>query len=670
MTGKARQGGAPKLERTPAADRPVAKVLVEVPLPAHLDRPFDYLVPEGLSEQAVPGCRLRVRLRGKLVDGFLLDRQESPDFQGSLSWVERVTSPEVVLPPQLLDLARDVAERYAGMLADVVRLVVPPRNAKAEQVVPHEPAPVPDRPAAEGWNRYVHGQSFVEAVHAGRPARAVWQALPGEDWPARLAEAAAAAAAASRGALIVVPDYRDAQRLQAACAALLGASGVVSLTTDLGPQERYRRWLSVLRGNARVVVGTRAAMFAPVHDLGLAVIWDDGDSLHSYPQVPHPHARDVLIHRAHAEGAALVVGGHARTAEAALLVESGYARDLTASREQVRASAPRVTAIGEDDTQIARDPTARAARLPSVAFQAARAALQDDAPVLVQVPRRGYVPSLACGQCRERARCRRCAGPLSLPGSGGGESKPAACRWCGAAEAAFRCPNCGSRSLRAMSIGAARTAEELGKAFSNTPVRTSGGGDVLSSVPQKAALIVSTPGAEPTPEGHYGAALLLDARTLLTRPELRATEDAMRHWFTAAAMVRPAQDGGRVVVMAEAGLRPVQALVRWDPSWYASQELAEREELAFPPARRVAAVDGTPDAIDALLDQAELPAAAEVLGPVPLDEEGEDERERALVRVPRTEGRALARALHQAMAVRAARKASELQIRMDPLEML
>ena len=668
MAGKARQG--PKLERTRASQRPVAKVLVEVPLPAHLDRPFDYLVPEGLSAEAVPGCRLRVRLRGKLVDGFLLDRQETSEFQGSLAWVERVTSSEVVLPQQLLDLSRAVAERYAGMLADVVRLVVPPRNAKAEQLAPTEPAPLPERPDASAWDRYRHGTSFVDAVHAGRAARAVWQALPGEDWPARLAEAATTAAATGRGALIVVPDHRDVQRLHGACAALLGESGVVALTTDLGPQERYRRWLAVLRGAARVVVGTRAAMFAPVHDLGLAVIWDDGDALHCYPQVPYPHARDVLTHRAHAGGAALVVGGHARTAEAALLVESGYAHDLTAGRDELRASAPRVTAIGEDDTQLARDPTARAARLPSVAFEAARAALNDGAPVLVQVPRRGYVPALACGQCRERARCRRCAGPLSLPGKEGGEPKPAACRWCGAAEAAFRCANCGSRSLRAVSIGAARTAEELGKAFSNTPVRTSGGGDVLKSVPQRPALIVSTPGAEPTPEGHYGAALLLDARTLLARPELRATEDALRHWFTAAAMVRPGGSGGRVIIMAEASLRPVQALVRWDPTGYASQELAEREELAFPPARRVAAVDGTPEAIEALLDHSELPDNAEILGPVPLDEEGGSERERALVRAPRSEGRTLARSLHQAQAVRAARKASELQVRMDPQEML
>ncbi|MER7081514.1 primosome assembly protein PriA, partial [Saccharopolyspora kobensis] len=431
---------------------------------------------------------------------------------------------------------------------------------------------------------------------------------------------------------------------------------------------------SVLRGASRVVVGTRAAMFAPVHDLGFAAVWDDGDDLHSYPQVPYPHTRDVLTQRAHVAGAALIVGGFARTAEAALLAESGWAHELVAHRTEVRAAAPRVTAIGEDDTQLARDPAARAARLPSVGFEAARAALGAGAPVLVQVPRRGYVPALACGDCRERARCRRCAGPLALPGgSEGGAPKPAACSWCGAAEAAFKCGNCGSRRLRAIAVGAGRTAEELGRAFSNVTVRTSGAGEVLATVPAKPALIVCTPGAEPVAEGGYGAALLLDGRTLLARPELRAAETTLRLWFDAAALVRPAREGGRVVVMAESSLQPVQALVRWDPAWFASLELAERAELGFPPARRVAAVDGTPEAIEALLDSADLPDSAEILGPVPLgevDEDGNSERERLIVRVDRAEGRALASSLHAAQAIRAARKAAELQVRLDPLEML
>ncbi len=520
----------------------------------------------------------------------------------------------------------------------------------------------------DGWSRYPRGPAFVAAVREGRVARAVWQALPGEDWPRRLAELAVTVAAGGRGAVLVVPDHRDVARLHAACADLAGDGAVVALSAGLGPAERYRRWLAVARGTVRIVVGTRAAMFAPVADPGLYVVWDDGDDLHVDPHAPYPQVRDVLLLRAHADAASVLVAGHSRTAEAQLLVETGWAHPIVAAREELRARAPRVTPTGED-FDVARDEAARAARLPAVAFEAARGSLAVGAPVLVQVPRRGYVPGLACARCRTPARCRRCAGPLLLPGSGG--SGTPHCRWCGVADAAYRCPACGSGRLRAVVVGAMRTAEELGRAFPGVAVRTSGGGDVLATVPARPALVVATPGAEPVAEGGYGAALLLDGWALLGRQDLRAAEETLRRWMAAATLVRPGRDGGRVIVGAEAGIPAVQALVRWDPGWHAASELAERKELGFPPHVRMASVEGTPEAVAGLLDEISLPEAAEVLGPVPLgeiDEEGRSERERALLRVPREHGKALADAVHAVRAIRDARKATDsVRIQLDPL---
>jgi primosomal protein N' (replication factor Y) len=166
-----------------------------------------------------------------------------------------------------------------------------------------------------------------------------------------------ATAAGGRGAVVVVPDARDLARVTAA----LAEQGVAaaSLSADLGPAVRYRRWLSVLRGGVQVAVGTRATAFAPVRDLGLVVVWDDGDDLHAEPRAPYPHVREVLVARAHLAGAAVLVGGHARTAEAQLLVESGWARPLEAARAVVRAHAPHVD--GTSDDQLARDPQAQAA---------------------------------------------------------------------------------------------------------------------------------------------------------------------------------------------------------------------------------------------------------------------------------------------------------------------
>ncbi|WP_243710391.1 primosome assembly protein PriA, partial [Micromonospora sp. KC213] len=512
-----------------------------------------------------------------------------------------------------------------------------------------------------GWRDYPAGPAFLRALTDGRAPRAVWSALAGEDWAARYADAVAATVAGGRGAVVVVADAGDLERLDAALTTALGRGRHACLSAALGPARRYRAYLAARRGDVPVVVGTRAAMFAPVDRLGLVAIWDDGDDLHAEPRAPYPHAREVLLTRAQLAGVAALVGGFTRTAEAQLLVETGWAREVVADRATVRARTPAIAPTG-DDPQLARDPGAVTARLPSLAWTTARDTLRADAPVLVQVPRRGYLPSVSCAECRTPARCPHCAGPLALPSADGAP----ACRWCGRIAAAYACPECGGRRLRAAVTGARRTAEELGRAFPDVPVRTSGRDEVLRTVPAGAALVIATPGAEPVAEGGYGAVLLLDSWALLTRADLRAGEETLRRWLAAAALARPAPAGGRVVVVADGALAPVQALLRWDPAWFAARELAERRELAFPPATRMASVTGSAAAVADLLAAAPLPDDAEVLGPVPADED----RERMLVRVPRSRGAALAEALRTAAGVRSARKAADpVRLQVDPLSL-
>jgi primosomal protein N' (replication factor Y) (superfamily II helicase) len=414
-------------------------------------------------------------------------------------------------------------------------------------------------------------------------------------------------------------------------------------------------------------------VFAPVHDLGLVLIWDDGDDNLSEPRAPYPHAREVAMLRAHQLRCAAVIGGYARTAEAQALVRSGWAHDLVASRPTVRAAAPRVVALDDGGYADERDAAARSARLPSVALRAARIALEADRPVLVQVPRRGYVPSLACAKCRTVARCRHCAGPLSLTGRA---ADGAVCRWCGRADLALRCTRCGSDAIRAVVVGARRTAEELGRAFPGAAVITSAGETVVATVDAGPALVVATPGAEPHPADGYGAALLLDSWALLGRQDLRAAEDTLRRWLAAAALVRPHSDGGVVVVVAEAAIPTVQSLIRWDPVGHAEAELDSRAEVGWPPSVHMAALDGVADAVSALLDEARLPGEAGVLGPVdlppgvrrPAGLAADADVIRMLVRVERDQGLALSAALRKATGVLSARRDREpVRVQIDPL---
>ncbi|EWT02932.1 primosome assembly protein PriA [Intrasporangium oryzae NRRL B-24470] len=657
---------------------PVAAVVVETPL-AHLDRVFEYDVPDELAADAVPGARVRVRFAGRELDGFVVERRERAEHDGRLQPLRRVVSPEPVLTPEVLGLCRSVADRYAGTLSDVLRLAVPRRHATAERNLPLEPSPRAEVPAPEPgpWAAYPAGPAWLRRVASGEAPAAAWTALPGQvpgdDWPDALAVAAATALAGGRGSVIVVPDHRDVARLETALTRLLGPGQHVRLTADQGPQARYTAWLKVLRGHVRIVIGTRAAAFAPVHDLGLVAWWDDGDDLLAEPRAPYHHTGVVLGLRAEATGAAVLSGGFVRSLAIQVEVEAGRLVPVEADAAVVRAAAPRVSVAGEGLDE-ERDGAASRAHIPSRAWRVAKDALHDG-PVLLQVPRRGYQPALSCAECRTPVRCSRCQGPVAVGASG----RVPACRWCATTLGpdSFECRHCGARRLRSSVTGARRTAEEIGRAFPGYPVHTSGSGEVLAQVGSEPSLVVATPGAEPVAEGGYAAVLLLDAWASLDLPVLDAPLESLRRWAAAAALAR----SGRAVVLCGAPeavtLPAIEALVRWDPAWLAARELADRTELGLPPAVRMAQLTGTRRGLQDALAQLDLPDGAQLLGPMPLpaprrtgDGPAESRVDRhALVRIAPDRTGELTRALMALRAFRSARKEPEVVgVRVDPLD--
>ena len=662
---------------TPAL--PVAAVVVDSGL-AHLDREFEYAVPATLDAAAQPGVRVKVRFAGRDLDGFVVARRAEAQHAGRLTPLRRVISDEPVLTPDLVETARAVADRYAGVLGDVLRLAVPKRHATAEKALAMTPPVQPALPPPAGsdlspaWTAYPAGPAFLRRLGEGQHPAAALLALPGQppesDWSALLADAARVALDSGRGVLIVVPDQRDVDRVDRALTRALGPQRHIRLTADQGPQARYTAWLKLLRGHVRAVVGTRAAAFAPVQHLGLVAWWDDGDDLHQEPRAPYPHVGEVLTIRAALSGAALLTAGFSRSVRVAHRVAIGEWASVAAAPEAIRQAAVKVTVAGEGH-DLERDGPAARAHLPSAAWRLAKEALANG-PVLIQVPRRGYLPALSCDVCRAPARCASCHGPMSIVAAG----SSATCLWCGTGWGAggFECRECAGRTLRKAVTGARRTAEELGRAFPGVPVVTSGAGEVKAHVAAEPTLVIATPGAEPVAEGRYAAALLLDAWALLDRPDLDAPVEALRRWTGAAALVRTRKEGGHVVL---AGVPdgppslPVEALIRWDPGWLAHRELDDRRTLGLPPAVRVARLVGSRPAVLAAVAEVRVQIEVDVLGPLPVPGgPGEGPHGiplvQVIVRVPLALGTRLTESLIAVRATRSARKDVEpLSITVD-----
>lgn len=684
-------------KKIPAATAPVARILPLLGV-AHLDRGFDYLVTEEDSDAAQPGVKVRIRFHGKLIDAIVLERLGRTDFSGNLRFIDRVISPYQVYPPKMAKLVEKLADRYGGTRPDIIRSAIPPRHARAEEAdvdTRWEDLGETHEPDLSVWEDYRFGRSLVDAVLAGTVSRAAWQFPPGHAWLTALAALAAKVAIDGGGVLVVVPDQKTVDMVEAQLRKHVGAKQVAVLTNSLGPQARYRRYLSALTGQARLVIGTRSAAFVPIDNLQLAVVVDDGDESLVDNKKPYVHAREVLTTRSAIENCSLIIGGYSRTAETQFLTEAGWAHNLLPAAETLEASIPSVHAVGPYGLYLGRDVQGRdPSSITAPAFQAMRQALQRGEPVLVQSPRKGYIPVLACKQCRAPARCRFCNGPLGLPGQSDSDTVPGSaaatepassaaaptCRWCGRIASRFRCTECGGTRLRAIVLGSDRTAEEFGRVFPQTRVVVSGGNRILNAVPAEPALVIATPGAEPRVEaGGYGAVVLADAGALLNRQDMRASEDTLAKWANAAALAQPEETGGSVVVVADPELPQVAYLQRWDFADAAAAELSTRREVGFPPAVYMAAVDGPDAALDDFMQIADLPSAATVLGPVPLsggtarlpgeyDEKQFGPPQRLLIRAPVQAGRQLGRALRSANAQRSARKNElPMRIQVDPI---
>lgn len=630
----------------------VARVVLESPLP-QLDRVFEYEIPVGLREQLGEGMRVKVPLRtgGRVVGGYVVGLTNEPEYAGRLAPIDKLVSAARVLPAPLATLARAVADRQAGTMHDVLRLAIPARSARLEErwLADEEgeraarAAAAPPSLTAATSLADTYGGDLVAALRGDAPVRwslriPVGVAAATPRALRALVEAAAEVVATGRSAIVLVPDYRDLDLAVAAAEAVLPPAAVRRFDSRLKPMPRYEQFLRALEPVPQLVIGTRAAVYAPAHALGGIFVWDDDDESFREPHAPYAHAREVALMRAQQEGCSVVLAGHAPSLEVTRLLTTGWLVEARPRRPQRPKIIPAAATLGDDSAL-------REARIPSPAWRAARAGLEHG-PVLVQVGRAGYRPHLACATCRTPAACTFCGGRLQQHGPG---SVPA-CAVCGRPHASWRCPGCGDHHLRAGGIGHQRTAEELGRAFPGAKIVIADGKERLVAVDDAPQLVVATRGAEPVPRGGYRAVLLLDIEGALARESLGATEAAMRDWSNAAAL---AADDGQVILAGQPSA-PLIALRDWQQRQWAEAELAERRELSFPPAVRVGVITGSELEVDTAvrrltdLDGVEV----QVLGPVP-DPEQHD-RSRAVIRFSYRGGATVAAALKAELVAQAA----------------
>jgi len=632
-----------------------ARVVIDSNLP-QLSREFEYTVPPALFGTIAVGSEVEVpfgRSKAKQV-GYVVALSTTKEYDGIVNEITAVRSRWPMLPAATYDLLRTLAHRQSCSIADLIRLALPARAATVEKVLETAPCLFDATSSPATTPTATHQRQFLLAD----PTLEAPGSMMG------IFESAMRAAQDERSArggslLILVPDERAVD--MAVRAAKHAGVEPILYVSNLTRVARFRAWARVQREQQSVVIATRSGAYLPICNLQRVIMWDDSDASYSEPTAPYLHTREVVLQRQSAEGFALSFAGNSISSDSQRLIEIGYL-DLHSMVSERPA-----LAISDD-----------VSRINSLAFRAIRESIDANRPVLVQVASRGAAVSTFCRTCQERISCKACHGPIGV----NHEGKPA-CRWCNAIQLQVTCASCGGRDFGQGRAGATRTVAELGRSFAGARViESSTDNPVLEIAPGK-TIVVATPGAEPFVAGGYGAVALLDGANLLSRDSLRAREEALRLWSNAIAYLGP---GGRATLTGVAG-PTAQRLCLWQQQELARAELAERRELGFPPAVRLASVTTDRQNLAKLQEQLAATLALEpfelqVLGPIDIraDRQVVADEARLLIKYPYAATLPLADALKQAQldasvaskahSSRSGRAVRPLRVRMDETQVI
>jgi primosomal protein N' (replication factor Y) len=509
--------------------------IAEVAIPRHVDRNFDYRLPENLAGSAAIGMRARVRFRDETLEGFIVDLKAESNFSGRLLEIQELLDERPLWGERELELARWISEYYLCPLGLVLESFAPasalqgsagrpvsyaklatdltqalrateelkqnapqqaavleallslgtaptlaalrarvgcsdgPFRALAQRglltierrIAPparpetgyHELTPVPELSAEQAA-----ALESIERALALGDGRFLLHGVNASGKTEVYIRAVQRALALGRGAIIVVPEISLTPQLITRFRARLGDE-VALYHSGLTPAQRAVEWARLRSGEARVAIGVRAAIFAPVKNLGLIVVDEEHEPTYKQDDpAPRYHAREVALKRAELEGAVVVLGSATPSVETYFQVRRGGLK-LLRLKERVGGGPPSQIQIVDvaDEKGLLSPPLAQA-----IAAQLKR---QEQAILLLN--RRGFSRAVYCKHCRETQKCPRCGVALIYHY----REQQLRCHYCGHRASVGGCRRCGSTDLIHVGVGTEQAELAIHRAFSRVRVR-------------------------------------------------------------------------------------------------------------------------------------------------------------------------------------------------------
>ena len=593
----------------PINARTAAPLAVRVALDVPLAGPFDYLPPQddALTADDV-GRRVIVSFGRRRMAGVVLAVDVVSDWPAEqLKSIESIDRRAPPVPAEVLALAAFAAEYYRANLGEVLLPALPPALRSTRQWrtprallarstgaadAPHgaEAAPNPAATPTLTPEQAAALATLIPRIGAGFSTtllHGVTGSGKTEVYQRLLAEVLA------RGgqALILVPEINLVPQMMARVRERFPGTGVVAQHSALADGERLAAWLVAQQGNARVVVGTRLAVFAPLPDLALVVIDEEHDASYKQQDGPRIHARDLALWRAQQRAVPVLLGSATPSLETWARAEAG-AIDRATLRQRARAAAlPRLERVDLCRNVVAPGISTRL-------LDALRARLARGEQSLVFINRRGYAPTLRCN-CGWLADCRRCSAHLVL------HSRPRGlrCHHCGAEHVIPKvCPDCGNLDLQPVGQATQRIETLLADLLPGARIARVDRDAVRcrEDWPQlladiEARRIDVLVGTQMLSKGHDFPGITLvgvvDADGALYASDFRAPERLFAQLLQVAGRAGRGESAGEVLIQTRLPEHPLfESLLRGDFEGFAAEQLAERRAAGLPPFAHLAMI--------------------------------------------------------------------------------
>jgi len=606
--------------------------------------PFDYRLPEELRGGIVDvGSMLVVPFARRHVLGVVVGLAEE-----SAVAEEKLLAPlralELGVPVELVELAEWIAAEYCSTIARALTLVLPPGAArrlsgrKRRSVVRGERLPVGARrpqPPPLTCAQEQALRSLEEALAARRFEQRLLQGVTGSGKTEVYLRAAAGALEQGRGAIVLVPEIALTPQIVGRFSERFGET-VAVLHSRLRPAERYAEWRRLRTGLARVCVGPRSAVFAPLERLGLIVVDEEHDASYKHEGDPRYDAREVAVQRARRNGALLLLGSATPRPESVHRAATAGSPAQTSPPLRLPA---RVDGRPLPQVDVLDMRGEQSAGLHPLTVQALAQVRESRGKAIVLLNRRGWSNFLSCRSCGRVWNCPECDVALVLHRRDG----YVACHHCGHREPApERCAQCGSISVARHGAGTERVQHDLAAALDGDDDRfpvlrldadTVGADGSIAALLRRfeAAEAGVLIGTQMVAKGHdfpdVTLGVVLDADATLRFPDFRAEERTFALIAQLAGRVGRGADGRVLVQTIAPEARAIEHASRHDSDGFLAGELQRREALRYPPFSHLirvvcAAPQSAPAraAAGALAERlrGELAASASALGPAAL----------------------------------------------------